>query len=29
LFRSMVVEDHALALFEAVKRLDLEGIVGK
>jgi bifunctional non-homologous end joining protein LigD len=28
-FKSMTVEEHGLALFEAVKRLDLEGIVGK
>ena len=25
----MVVEEHALALFEALKRLDLEGIIAK
>ena len=25
----MVVEEHGLALFEAVKRLDLEGVVAK
>jgi ATP-dependent DNA ligase len=25
----MVVDEHGLALFEAVKRLDLEGIVAK
>jgi hypothetical protein len=25
----MVVEEHALALFEAVKRLDLEGTIAK
>jgi ATP-dependent DNA ligase len=28
-FRTMVVEEHGPALFEAVKRLDLEGIVAK
>lgn len=28
-FKTMVVEEHGLALFEAVKRLDLEGIVAK
>jgi bifunctional non-homologous end joining protein LigD len=28
-FRSMAVEEHGLALFEAVKRLDLEGVVAK
>jgi bifunctional non-homologous end joining protein LigD len=28
-FKTMVVEEHGLALFEAVKRLDLEGIVVK
>jgi bifunctional non-homologous end joining protein LigD len=28
-FKTMVVEEHGLALFEAVRRLDLEGIVAK
>jgi ATP-dependent DNA ligase len=28
-FRTMIVEEHGWALFEAVKRLDLEGIVAK
>jgi hypothetical protein len=28
-FRSMMVEEYGLALFEAVKRLDLEGVVAK
>ena len=28
-FRSMTVEEHGLALFEAVMRMDLEGIVAK
>jgi bifunctional non-homologous end joining protein LigD len=28
-FRTMVVAEHGLALFEAVKRLDLEGVVAK
>jgi ATP-dependent DNA ligase len=29
MFKTMVVEEHGLALFEAVKRLDLEGVVAK
>jgi ATP-dependent DNA ligase len=28
-FKTIVVEEHGFALFEAVKRLDLEGIVAK
>jgi bifunctional non-homologous end joining protein LigD len=28
-FKTMVVEEHGLSLFEAVRRLDLEGIVAK
>jgi ATP-dependent DNA ligase len=28
-FKTMVVEEHGLALFEAVKRMDMEGIVAK